>query len=62
MQRLSARLVLARTEVEAGGLEKSETTSSCREAAVGLRLLFERRQRGNSGSAGRLEMMHGRKS
>ena len=36
-------------------LEKSETTSSCREAAVGLRLLFERRQRGNSGPAGRLE-------
>lgn len=55
MKRRSARLVLARTEVEAGGLEKSETTSSCREAAVGLRLLFERRQCGNSGSAGRLE-------
>ena len=55
MKRRSARLVLARTEVEAGGLEKSETTSSCREAAVGLRPLFERRQRGNSGPAGRLQ-------
>lgn len=56
MKRRSARLVLARMEVEAGGLEKSDTTSSCREAvAVGLRPLFERRQRGNSGSAGRLQ-------
>ena len=50
----SERVVPARTKRAARGIEKGETTSSCRGAAVGLQRLFERCQRGNSGPAGRL--------